>query len=213
GVRPLPSASEARGLTPQAALRSLRALGVARAPHIRAHFTRNRYPGLAGVLEALHAEGTIERVAVEGLGDDWWVHAADLDLLRALARDEHPWRPRTAVLSPFDNLLCDRARTELLFGFHHRLEIYVPREKRRWGYFVLPILHGDRLIGRADLAADVKGGVLRVHAIYAEPGTARAGGAVRRQLERLARWRGTPALAFADPGGVPAPWRDALLDR
>ena len=73
------------------------------------------------------------------------------------------------LLSPFDNLLCDRARTEALFGFHHRLEIYTPKPKRRWGYFVLPILDGDQLVARADLAMDRKRNTLVAHAIHAEP--------------------------------------------
>lgn len=202
---------EGDAVVPRAALRSLRALGVARAPHIRAHFVRHRYPGLPGALADLHARGEIEPVAVEGLGDDWWVAAADADRLRALAGEDPPWRPRTALLSPFDNLLCDRARTEALFGFHHRLEIYVPRAKRRWGYFVLPILHGDRLIGRADLAADLRAGVLRVHSIHAERGAPRAGRAIRRELERMARWRGVAEIAFGDPAAVPAVWREGLV--
>ena len=115
-------------LTTQAALHAIGALGVARAPHIRVHFTRGRYPGLPQALARLEARGKIVRVAVDGLGDDWWMRAEDAEADRA-------WSGRTALLSPFDNLLCDRARTEQLFGFSHRLEIYVPRAKRRWGYF------------------------------------------------------------------------------
>ncbi|MDP9385900.1 MAG: winged helix DNA-binding domain-containing protein, partial [Actinomycetota bacterium] len=193
-----------------AAERSLRALGVARLPQVRAHFTRDRYPGLEGVMAELHAGGLVEPVTIEGVRREWWVHAADVDALRSLSGDGEPWRGRTALLSPFDNLLCDRARTEQLFGFHHRLEIYVPRARRRWGYFVLPILHSDRLIGRADLAVDRRAGVLRVHSIHAEPRAPRAGRAIRRALDHLAAWQGAGSVGF--PAGLPATWRDALLD-
>ena len=192
-----------------AAARSLRALGVARLPHVRAHFTRDRYPGLEQALGELHASDEIERAEIDGLAGDWWIHAADVELVRALAADAEPWRPRTSILSPFDNLLCDRGRAEQLFGFRHRLEIYTPREKRVWGYFVLPILHGDRLIGRADLAVDRRAGRLDVHAIHAEPRAPRAGRSIRRALDRLAAWQGAETVAFA--GEVPAAWREGLL--
>jgi uncharacterized protein YcaQ len=194
----------------RAAARALRALGVARPAHIRAHFTRRRYPGLDAVLAGMAARGEIAPVTVDGLDGSWWVHGEDAERLEALARGDHPFRARTTLLSPFDNLLCDRARTELLFGFSHRLEIYVPRAKRRWGYYVLPILHGDALIGRADLAVDRRAGVLRAHAVHAEPGTRRAGGRVRRALDRLAAWQGAERIEFGGP--VPDGWRDALLD-
>jgi uncharacterized protein YcaQ len=160
-------------------------------------------------MAGLAADGLVEPVAVAGLGEDWWVHAEDVDALRSLAADELPWRPRTVALSPFDNLLCDRARTEELFGFHHRLEIYVPAPKRRWGYFVLPILHGDRLIGRADLAMDRRTGVLRAHAVHAEPWAGRSGRAARRALARVAAWQRAEHIAFEGP--VPPRWREALL--
>ena len=186
-------------VTRTAVLLALKALGVARAPHIRAHFTRGRYPGLPETLAALHREHLIVPVEVDGLGGGWWMRAEE-------AEADGDWRGRTALLSPFDNLLCDRARTEQLFGFSHRLEIYTPKSKRRWGYFVLPILHGDRLIGRADLAIDRKGDRLVAHAIHREPGAPRGKAVARailRELERLAKWQRAGDLELRE---VPDAW-------
>ena len=186
-------------VTRTATLLAIKALGVARAPHIRAHFTRGRYPGLPDTLAALHEQGQIVPVEVDGFGDGWWMRAED-------AEANGDWRGRTALLSPFDNLLCDRARTEQLFGFTHRLEIYTPKAKRRWGYFVLPILHHDRLIGRADLAIDRKANRLVAHAIHREPDSPRGKAvarAIRRELERLAKWQGAGDLELRD---VPDAW-------
>ncbi|MFN8150165.1 MAG: crosslink repair DNA glycosylase YcaQ family protein [Solirubrobacterales bacterium] len=172
--------------TRRAALRAVAMLGVARAPQINAHFTRRRYPGLEGALSELELRGELVRVGVKGLRGEWWIRSADLESVA----DLEPAR-RTLALSPFDNLICDRARTAELFGFDHRLEIYVPAGKRRWGYYVLPILHGERLIARADLRVDREGEVpvLRLLALHREPGR-RADGAIRRALESLAAWRG-----------------------
>jgi uncharacterized protein YcaQ len=206
--RCLPAAAPAGELpepamTRQAATLAVRALGAARPAHIRAHFTRGRYPGLPEALAALARDGTLERVAVDGLGDDWWVHAEDVERLREGAAVGG----RTTLLSPFDNLLCDRARTEALFGFEHRLEIYTPKAKRRWGYFVLPVLDGDRLVARCDLAIDRKQGRLIVHALYAEPGLragARLPRAIGRELRRLAAWRGASEVELRT---APDAWR------
>ncbi len=188
-------------VTRRAAPRAIRALGAARVPHIRAHFTRNRYPHLQTVLET-HPD--LERIEVAGLGDDWWIHVEDLETL------DDDFRGRTALLSPFDNLLCDRARTEQLFGFSHRLEIYTPKAKRRWGYFVLPVLDGDRLVARADLAIDRKTRTLVALAVHAEPNVPRGKRlpqAIRRELERLAAWRGATALEVRE---APSAWRPVL---
>ncbi len=108
-------------------------------------------------------------------------------------RSSDDFNGRTALLSPFDNLLCDRARTERCSASRHRLEIYTPKPKRRWGYFVLPVLDGDRLVARIDLAMDRKRDTLVAHAVHAEPKVPRGKRlpkAIRRELERLAAWRG-----------------------
>ncbi len=172
----------------EAALRATRMLGVARAGHVRAHFLRRRYRRLPATLAELVAAGRLETVTVAGLRGEWLAAPADLERLPDL-----PPGARTIALSPFDNLLCDRARTAELFGFEHRLEIYVPPAQRRWGYYVLPILHRERLVARADLALDRNAGVLRVLALHHETGLRRTPAltrAIARALERLAAWRG-----------------------
>jgi uncharacterized protein len=184
-----------------AVLRAVRMLGVARPAHVRVHFLRRRYRRLPETLAALTAAGRLERVAVQELGGDWYAAPEDLERLPELAPGT-----RTTALSPFDNLLCDRARTAELFGFEHRLEIYVPAARRRWGYYVLPILHRERLVARADAALDRDAGVLRVHALYREPGARRTAAldrALHRALERLAAWRGARGVQIAEAGEVP----------
>lgn len=173
-----------REVTERAARRALGMLGVAKAVHISRHFTRGRYPELAAVLGDAVACGELREVTVEGCRGSWFAFATALEGLSEL----EPGR-RTVALSPFDNLLCDRARAAELFGFDHRLEIYTPPEQRRWGYYVLPILHGERLVARTDLKLDRDAGVLRVLSLHEEPGR-RAPTAVTTALERLAAWRG-----------------------
>jgi uncharacterized protein YcaQ len=157
--------------------RALRMLGVAKATHIRKHFTRNRYPHLDDLLDN---EPDIEHVEVQGTRGTWFAFAESLEEDLSEGR-------RTIALSPFDNLICDRARTAELFGFDHRLEIYVPPQKRVWGYYVLPILHGERFIARADLK--IEDGRLNVLSLHHEPGR-KAPAAIERALAQLARWRG-----------------------
>ena len=176
----------------EAALRAVRMLGVARAGHVRAHFLRRRHRRLPETLAQLVVAGRLEQLSVAGLRGEWFAAPQDLDRLADLAPGT-----RTTALSPFDNLLCDRARTAELFGFDHRLEIYVPAAQRRWGYYVLPILHRERLVARADMALDRAAGVLRVLVLHREPGVKRTASldrAVTRALERLAAWRGAHAV-------------------
>jgi uncharacterized protein YcaQ len=171
----LPELSDAEA-TRMAVGRALGMLGVAKPGHVRKHFTRNRYPHLEEILEANAVE-----LRVDGTSGAWYAREEDLE------RELEPGR-RTIALSPFDNLLCDRARTAELFGFDHRLEIYVPPQKRIWGYYVLPILHGERFVARADLK--LEDGRLLVLSLHEEPGR-RAPAAVERALAQIARWRGS----------------------
>ncbi|MDX6478727.1 MAG: uncharacterized protein QOG29_1314 [Gaiellaceae bacterium] len=95
---------------------------------------------------------------------------------------------RTTFLSPFDRLIHDRARAEALFGFHYRLEMYVPKAKREYGYYVLPILRGDRIVGRIEPVFDRKTNVLRVEGVWWEPGVEPV--SLDQPLRRLAKFLG-----------------------
>jgi uncharacterized protein YcaQ len=105
---------------------------------------------------------------------------------------------RIVFLSPFDRLIHDRARTEALWDFYYRLEMYVPKAKREYGYYVLPILCGDRLVGRIDPVHDKKSGVLRVQGIWWEPGFRPV--SLDAPLRKLARFVG--AKRVEPPPGV-----------
>ncbi len=127
-----------------------------------------------------------EPAVVEGVKGEWRVDPA------ALGDD---FEGRTALLSPFDRLVHDRVRTLELFDFEYTLEMYKPAAKRRWGYFALPILHEDRLVGKVDTAADRKASVLRVNAIHEDlKFTSAMTRAVREELEDLASWLGLAAV-------------------
>jgi uncharacterized protein YcaQ len=150
-------------------------------------------------LASLLADGVAVPVAIEGLPGEWLAHT---DVLAAL--DER-WRPRTTLLGPFDPLISDRDRTESLFDMRFRLEIYVPAAKREYGYYVLPILHGDRLIGRIDPVLYRKHRLLTVNAVHAEPNAPEdAWPSVRAAIDELAAWIGADDVALPR---LPAPWR------
>jgi len=99
------------------------------------------------------------------------------------------FKGRTALLSPFDRLVYDRERDKVLFDFDYKLEIYVPEAKRRWGYYVLPVLNGDRLVAKADTKADRKAGTLTVPALHMEASATKDDvDAARGELKALADW-------------------------
>jgi uncharacterized protein YcaQ len=187
---------------------ALHALGVAKIPHIREHFTRGRYPDLPKVLEQMVGAGEVIPIELldgkSPLRGPWFVDADDLEKLEAI--EDGGWQPRTSLLSPFDNLICGRDRTEEMFDFRFRLEIYTPKDKRQYGFFVLPILHGDRLIGRIDPTVDRKNKAMTVNAIHLEPGAPASrttANKVRRVIEDLARFVGVDSIEYAK---VPPAW-------
>jgi uncharacterized protein len=138
-------------------------------------------------MEPTHVGEAGEPAVVEGVKGEWRVDPAALE--------EEDFEGRTALLSPFDRLVHDRVRTEELFDFEYTLEMYKPAAKRRWGYFALPILHEDRLVGKLDAAADRKAGVLRVNAIHEDVKFTRPmTKAVQGELEDLASWLGLNAI-------------------
>jgi uncharacterized protein YcaQ len=153
--------------------RRLRSLGIARASAV----------GEAG-----------EPVEVEATSGGWRVDPAAIG---------EAFAGRTALLSPFDRLIHDRTRALELFDFEYRLEMYVPKAQRRWGYFALPVLHDDQLVGKVDATADRKSSTLRVHAIHQDLRFTKAiSASVRAELDALASW-----LGLADVSGLPTATR------
>jgi len=123
--------------------------------------------------------------------------------------EDGPVRPRVTFLSPFDRLVHDRDRAEALWDFHYRLEMYVPKAKREYGYYVLPILRGDRVIGRIEPVYDRKAGVLRVNGVFAETDAPKsAGQGIAQAVRRLAKWLGANQVAYSRR--VPPGWHDHL---
>jgi uncharacterized protein YcaQ len=161
--------------------RRLQSLGIARAK------------ATAVPIEVNHVGATGEPAAVDGVPGEWRVDPA------ALAALDEPFAGRTALLSPFDRLVFDRTRAQELFGFEYILEMYKPKDKRRWGYFALPILHGDELVGKLDAAADRKAGVLRVTAVHEDrPFDEKTTDAVHDEIRALAEWLGLGVSGLPD---------------
>jgi uncharacterized protein YcaQ len=167
----VPSVDEARRVRNE---RRLASLGIA------------RQKTTAMPIEPVDVGEAGEPAVVEGTKGDWRVDPA------ALGED---FEGRTALLSPFDRLVYDRARAQELFDFEYTLEMYKPAAKRRWGYFALPILHGDRLVGKVDTVADRKASVLRVNAIHEDVKFTRVmTKSVNAELVDLAAWLGLDTI-------------------
>ncbi len=132
-----------------------------------------------------------EPAVVDGVRGEWRVDPAQLG---------QPFKGRAALLSPFDRLIHERMRTMDLFGFDYALEMYKPANKRKWGYYALPILYGDHLVGKLDATADRKAGVLRIHAVHQDvPFTTTMGAAIDREIADLAKWLGLILLRADRP--------------
>jgi uncharacterized protein len=178
-----------------------RAMGVATAKDLRDYF-RMPVEGAKDRIAELAEEGELIPVSVKGWREPAYLH-----------RDAR--RPRRvdaqALLSPFDNLIWFRERTERMFGVRYRIEIYVPAEKRQHGYYVLPFLEGDTLSARVDLKADRKAGVLLVQSAHAEPWASDA--TPRRladELKLMAAWLGLESVRVQKRGDLAAALERAL---
>jgi uncharacterized protein YcaQ len=171
-----------------------RALGIATEPDLRDYFRlrpAESRPLLAELVEA----GRLLPVAVRG-----WSHPAYLHPEARLPRRVEA----RALLSPFDPLIWERDRTERIWNFRYRIEIYTPAHKRQHGYYVLPFLLGDALVGRVDLKADRAAGVLRVQASHAEPGCDpdAVAPALLAALGDMARWLGLERIELVPRGDL-----------
>lgn len=181
---------------------SARALGVATEIDLRDYF-RLPIPEARRAIAELAEDGTLLPVTVEGWKQKAYLHSQAKQPRKAGG---------TALLSPFDPVVWERSRAERLFGFHYRLEIYTPAPKRRFGYYVLPFLDGDRIAGRVCLKADRQAGILRANAIHHEPhadpqATAQS---LAGELRRMAAWLGLGDVAAGSSGNL-APALKRLL--
>ena len=183
--RPTPSPEEAQR---ELLRRSARALGVATEFDLRDYFRLGVADTKARLAELVEA-GELLPVAVEGWDRPAWLDPNARMPRRVEAR---------ALLAPFDPLVWERDRTHRIFDFFYRIEIYTPPNKRNYGYYVLPFLLGDRLVGRVDLKADRANGRLLAHAIHVEPGIARrtVEGPLREELRLMADWLGLPDVSL-----------------
>jgi uncharacterized protein len=169
-------------------------LGVATEPDLGDYFRLPRADSKARVAELAEA-GALTPVRVEG-----WRSPA----YAAAGRLPEPARETCALLTPFDPLVWSRPRTERVFGFRYRMEMYTPAAKRRHGYYVLPFLLGDGLVARVDLRSDRPAGVLRVLGAFAEPGvdSGAVASELAAELRLLAGWLGLDRVSVAPNGDL-----------
>ncbi|MEO7729757.1 MAG: crosslink repair DNA glycosylase YcaQ family protein [Kofleriaceae bacterium] len=195
---PTPSPEDARRAL---LVRAARALGVATATDLADYF-RIKLPIARPLLATLVEAGQLAPVTVEGWREPGYLHPDATAPREASAR---------TLLSPFDSLIWERRRTERLFGFRDRLEIYTPAHKRTHGYYVLPFLLGEALVARVDLKADRAAGVLRVHAAFAEPGApAATARALADELTAFATWLGLARVVVGRRGDLTRALRACL---
>jgi uncharacterized protein len=177
---------------------------VATEPDLGDYFRLPRTDSKARLAELVEA-GALVPATVEGWDAPAYVRP-DLQVPRRI-------RAR-ALLSPFDSMVWARERTERLFGFRYRIEIYVPAAKRAYGYYVLPFLLGDRLAARVDLKSDRQAGVLRVVGAFAEPGVEE--GVVARELadelRLVSEWLGLGGVEVGRKGDLAPALRRAVAD-
>ncbi|NNL97058.1 MAG: winged helix-turn-helix domain-containing protein, partial [Acidimicrobiia bacterium] len=181
-------------------LRGARAHGIGTLADLADYYRITRAgPRLAELVE----DGRLEEVAVEGWDQPAYLHPEARLPRRITGR---------ALLSPFDSLVWFRERTERLFGFHYRIEIYVPEPKRRYGYYVYPFLLDDEIVARVDLKADRKAGVLRAPGVFVEDGRdpGRVASELAAELQLMAGWLGLDEVHVSNRGNLSGALRRAF---
>jgi uncharacterized protein len=188
---PDPSRAEGQGKLLELAVRSM---GVATLSDL-ADYHRISVPDARPLVSRLVEQGRLEEVDVEGWGKPGFLHPEARLPRRVEGR---------ALLSPFDSLIWCRPRVERLWGFHYRIEIYVPKARRVHGYYVLPFLLDGDLVGRVDLKTDRQAGVLRVKGAWGEPGVdrVRVGREMGAELEGVASWLGMGDVEIVNNGDL-----------
>lgn len=195
----------------EGAQRTIRALGTASPSEINLYFLRGRYLNLRKALGRLEGESAIHRVHITGLGgkNERYIDDRDLPLLESLNSDG--WEPRMSLLAPFDNLLSARQLTRKLFGFAYVLEQFLPKDKRKHGTYVLPILWGDRFIGRVDPQMDRRTEKLHINSIHAEPGVPggeEVSSEIAETIAHLGEFLGAKEVVYT--ARVPKAWKNSL---
>ena len=176
---PTPTEHDARK---QLLVHSAIAQGVATATDL-ADYYRQKLASVKPLITELLEEGELREVAVDGWAEKAFVHRS-----AKLPKQLHA----TALLSPFDSLVWCRPRNERLFDFHYRIEIYTPKEKRKFGYYVLPFMMNGQMVGRVDLKSDRANSKLLVHSVHTEKGVKRSAinHALNAELDAMAAWLG-----------------------
>jgi hypothetical protein len=203
----------------QYVLHTLRALGVAKAEWL-AHYFRLKTAWASAALKRLEKQNRVLTIPVEGWKKPGYAHPDNLKWIEAAAQGNIP-RSKTMLLSPFDPLVWDRRRVLDLFNFDFPVEYYFPASKRRYGYFSLPILHDNALIGRLDPKAHRKKGIFEVKSLHLEPGVMvddRLVTRLKRVLRACADWHETPDVVIrqvtdADLAEALADWIETGGDR
>lgn len=193
------------------AMRSLKALGVAPEVDINRYFIRGRYSDLKGALLSLVQDGEAVRIKMGGQAASrpLYLRAEDKPMLDSIMSDR--WEDRLSLLSPFDNMITLRDRAKRMFGFDYTLEQFVPKEKRKFGTYVLPILWGHRLVGRIDAKMDRRKMCLNIKAVYAEPGYGEErsiGPLLQEKISDLGRFLDAENIVYGDK--KPAGWAGSL---
>jgi len=196
---PVPDAADARRAL---LLKAAASMGVATSRDL-ADYYRINIKAARPLVDELAEGGLLDRVRVEGWKDDAFIHPDAVNPRSVESR---------SLLCPFDSLVWYRDRAERLFGFHYRIEIYVPKPKRVYGYYVFPFLLGDDLVARVDLKADRQAGVLRARGAHLEEGrdATRVAPALATELAEMATWLGLDEISVENKGDLAQPLRKAI---